>query len=280
MRDCPVLVPPMDTAIGELADILGETSVARQVPQFEFTSGDESGALIVRNLSEPSADDLEAFIAFGTRHNIDIYLQPGGPGSVQPLTEVRPLFYRLEEFDVRVEFAPTDFIQVNAHINRQMVSAALQHADIGSGESVLDLFCGVGNFSLPLGRAASEVVGIEGDAGLVARAARNAEANGLDHVSFLTADLSRGGWSPLQRPWDVVLLDPPRSGAAALEDDWPKMNPRRIVYVSCHPATLARDAEILCKRHNYRLSTAQIFDMFPNTHHVEAMAVFDRGDQA
>ena len=119
-----------------------------------------------------------------------------------------------------------------------------------------------------------------GDAGLVARAARNAESNALEHASFVTADLSRSGWSPLQRHWDVVLLDPPRSGAAALEDDWPQMSPRRIVYVSCHPATLARDAEILCNRHNYHLSSAQIFDMFPNTHHVEAMAVFDREAQA
>jgi 23S rRNA (uracil1939-C5)-methyltransferase len=280
MRDCPVLVPPMDGAIGELADVLSETSVARQVPQFEFTSGDESGALIVRTLSEPSADDLQAFVEFGQRHDIDIYVQPGGPGSVRPLSDARPLFYRLDEFDIRVDFAPTDFIQVNAHINKQMVSAALEHAAVRPGESVLDLFCGVGNFSLPLGRVASEVVGIEGDAGLVARAARNAEANALDHVSFLTADLSRSGWSPLQRHWDVVLLDPPRSGAAALEDDWPQMSPRRIVYVSCHPATLARDAEILCRRHGYHLSTAQIFDMFPNTHHVEAMAVFDREARA
>ncbi len=279
MRDCPVLVSPMDAAIGELADVLGETSVARQVPQFEFTSGDESGALIVRNLSELNADDVQAFASFGQRHDIDIYLQPAGPGSVRALKTARPLFYRLDEFDVQLDFAPTDFIQVNAHINQKMVSEALRHAAVQAGETVLDLFCGVGNFSLPLGRVAAEVLGIEGDAGLVARAAGNAQANGLEHVSFVTADLSRGGWSPLQRHWDVVLLDPPRSGAAALADDWAQMSPRRIVYVSCHPATLARDAEILCKQHDYHLSTARIFDMFPNTHHVEAMAIFDRDDQ-
>lgn len=279
MRECPVLVAPMDAAIGELADILSETSVARKVPQFEFTSGDDSGALIVRVLSEPNAADLRAFVDFGQRHDLDIYLQPGGPGSVRALTPTRPLYYCLNDYDVRVEFAPADFIQVNAHINRLMVSTALERAAVQAHESVLDLFCGVGNFSLPLGRFARKVVGIEGDAGLVARAARNAEHNELEHVSFLTADLSQGGWSPLQRPWDVVLLDPPRSGASALEDDWSKMSPRRIIYVSCHPATLARDAEILCGRHRYRLSSAQIFDMFPNTYHVEAMAVFDREDQ-
>ncbi|MGD8324469.1 MAG: 23S rRNA (uracil(1939)-C(5))-methyltransferase RlmD [Gammaproteobacteria bacterium] len=280
MRECPVLVSPMDAAVGELADVLSETSIARKVPQFEFTSGDDSAALIVRALSEPSEADVAAFVEFGQRYSLDIYLQPGGPGSARAITQARPLSYRLDEHDVRIEFSPTDFIQVNAHINRLMVSAALQRAAVLAHESVLDLFCGVGNFSLPLGRYAREVVGIEGDAGLVARAARNAELNGLENVSFVTADLSRGGWSPLQRPWDVVLLDPPRSGAAGLADDWLRMNPRRIVYVSCHPATLARDADILCNRHRYRLSSAQIFDMFPNTHHVEAMAVFDRSDQA
>lgn len=278
MRECPVLVAPMDTALGELADVLSETSIARSVPQFEFTSGDAHGALIVRVLSEPSSADLEAFREFGLRHELDIYLQPGGPGSIHALTAARPLFYSLDEHDVRIEFAPTDFIQVNAQINQRMVATALERAAVQSNESVLDLFCGVGNFSLPLGRHAREVVGIEGDAGLVARAARNADANRLEHVSFVTADLSQGGWSPLQRHWDVVLLDPPRSGAAALEEDWSRMGPRRIVYVSCHPATLARDAQMLCQRHGYRLSSAQIFDMFPNTHHVEAMAVFDRVD--
>lgn len=278
MRACPVLAAPMDKLVGELADVLGATSVKRSVPQFEYTTGDCAAALIIRILEEPTPDDLQLFAQFGERHGIDIYLQPGGPGSIRPLGAARVLHYELQEFDVRIEFAPTDFIQVNADINARMVATAIERAQIQPHERVLDLFCGVGNFSLPLGRFAREVTGIEGDAGLVARAARNAEQNEMSHVSFVTADLSQGGWSPLQKQWDVVLLDPPRSGASALEDDWPAMQPRRIVYVSCHPATLARDAEILCKRHNYRLSSAQIFDMFPNTHHVEAMAVFDRPD--
>jgi 23S rRNA (uracil1939-C5)-methyltransferase len=280
MRACPVLVAPMDEAVGELSDILSQSSVARRVPQFEFTSGDDSGALIVRTLDEPNAADIQEFVRFGQRHDLDIYLQPGGPGSVRAITQTRQLSYCLDEHDVRIDFAPTDFIQVNAHINRRMVAAALRRAQIQSHESVLDLFCGVGNFSLPLARHAREVVGLEGDVGLVARAARNAEANRLDNAAFVSADLSHGGWSPLLRHWDVVVLDPPRSGAAGLEQDWKTMSPRRIVYVSCHPATLARDAEILCKRHDYRLRSAQIFDMFPNTHHVEVMAVFDRADQA
>ena len=279
MRACPVLVAPMDAAVGELGDILSATSIARKVPQFEFTSGDDCGALIVRTLDEPTAEDIHAFAQFGERKDLDVYLQPGGPGSIRAITQTRQLSYRLDDHDVRIDFAPTDFIQVNAHINRLMVAAALERAEIRSHESVLDLFCGVGNFSLPVARQASEVLGVEGDAGLVARAARNAEVNELTNATFVAADLSQGGWSPLLRQWDVVLLDPPRSGAAALEEDWSKMRPRRIVYVSCHPATLARDAESLCSRHGYQLRSAQIFDMFPNTHHVEVMAVFDRADQ-
>lgn len=276
MRDCPVLAAPMNSAIGELGDLLSETTVARQVPQFEFTRGDESGALIVRVLEDPTETDRQAFMEFGRRHDLDIYLQSGGPGSIRPLCDPRTLYYRHEDTDVRIEFAPTDFIQVNAHINSLMVSQAIARAEIEPHERVLDLFCGVGNFSLPVARHAAEVVGIEGDAGLVARAAGNAEINGLTNASFITADLSRGGWSPLKKHWDVVILDPPRSGAGALEEDWATMGPRRIVYVSCHPATLARDAGVLCSRHSYRLSSAQIFDMFPNTYHVEVMAVFDR----
>ncbi len=276
MRECPVLAAPMDSAIGELADVLSESRIARQVPQFEFTRGDDSGALIVRVLANPAAEDTKAFVEFARRHDLDIYLQPAGPGSIRPLGDTRPLFYRHDDSGVRIEFAPTDFIQVNAHINRLMVCKAIEQADIRSDERVLDLFCGVGNFTLPLARHAGQVVGIEGDAGLVARAARNAEINGIENASFITADLSRGGWSPLQRGWDVVVLDPPRSGAGALEQDWAAMSPRRIVYVSCHPATLARDAKVLCSRYRYRLSAAQIFDMFPNTYHVEVMAVFDR----
>ena len=280
MRSCPVLVPPMDMAVGELADALSETSIARQVPQFEFTCGDDVGALIVRALSEPQVDDIAIFTEFGARHDLDVYLQTGGPGSVRPLTQIRTLSYAHEDFNVQIEFAPTDFIQVNAHINRQMVATAIERAAVRSHERVLDLFCGVGNFSLPLARKASAVTGIEGDAGLVARAAHNAAANDLTNATFVTADLSKGGWSPLQERWDVVVLDPPRSGAAALEDDWQAMQPRRIVYVSCHPATLARDANTLCSKLGYRLSSAQIFDMFPNTYHVEVMAVFDHPDIA
>ena len=280
MRRCPVLVAPLDEAVGDLADTLSRTSIARQIPQFEFTCGDGAGALIVRALSAPGTSDIREFVDFGVRHDLDIYLQTGGPGSIKALRQPRPLFYRHPEFDVRIEFDPTDFIQVNAEINRQMVRIALTRAAIEPHECALDLFCGVGNFSLPLARQAAEVVGIEGDAGLVARAARNAASNEFTNASFITADLSTGGWSPLRRRWDVVFLDPPRSGAAALDDDWSAMCPRRIVYVSCHPATLARDAATLCSQHGYRLASAQIFDMFPNTYHVEVMAVFDRLNQA
>ena len=280
MRHCPVLAAPMDEAIGDLADTLTRTAISRQVPQFEYTRGDDVGAVIVRALEQPGTEDLREFADFGARHDLDMYLQTGGPGSIRAITSTRPLSYRHGDFDVSVAFAPTDFIQVNADVNAKMVRSAVERAQIRPQDSALDLFCGVGNFALPLARHAAEVLGIEGDAGLVARAARNAIDNELDNATFVTADLSRGGWSPLRRHWDVVFLDPPRSGAAAIADDWPAMCPRRIVYVSCHPATLARDAQALCAQHGYELKSAQIFDMFPNTHHVEVMAVFDRPEQA
>jgi 23S rRNA (uracil1939-C5)-methyltransferase len=276
MDHCPVLAPPLDSSIGALAETIYSLHARQRIPQVEVALGDASGAMVVRALDPLHADDGDRLATFGAGLGLDVYVQTGGPGSIRPLTPTRPLFYALEEFDVRMEFAPTDFIQVNARINERMVAEAIAQAQIGPAERVLDLFCGIGNFSLPFARHAGHVVGVEGEAGLVARAAHNARVNGIDNATFLSADLSKNGWSFLGEPWDVVVLDPPRSGAAALVDDWKRMAPRRIVYISCHPASLARDARDLVETHGYKLSSARIFDMFPNTHHVEVMAVFDR----
>jgi 23S rRNA (uracil1939-C5)-methyltransferase len=276
MNHCPVLVPPIGNAIGDLASTLTLARSARRIPQFEVAIGDAAGALVVRALDPLPVEDETLFLEFGKKLDLDVYVQTGGPGTVRPLAQARTLFYSLDEFDVRIEFAPTDFIQVNAFINRLMVKEAVDVSGIDATDNVLDLFCGVGNFSLPFARKAARVVGVEGDAGLVARAAKNAELNKLNNCRFITADLMQGGWSVLREPWDVVVLDPPRSGAAALGSDWAAMSPRRIVYVSCHPATLARDAKVLSEEHGYVMSTARVFDMFPNTHHAEVMAVFDR----
>jgi len=280
MRHCLVLAAPADTAIEALADVIAASSLKRQIPQVEVALGDAGGALVVRVLADPHSGDLDLFRDFGRRFGLDVYLQRGGPGTVAPIDgSPRALHYALPDFDLELEFAPTDFIQINAEINRKMVTAAIETAEIRRDDRVLDLYCGIGNFSLPLARRAREVFGVEGEAGLVARAARNAEKNGIANARFLAADLLQKDWSFFRERWDVVFIDPPRTGAEAAVADMARMAPRRIVYVSCHPATLARDAKILVEAHGFRLRSARILDMFPHTYHVEAMAVFDRKDR-
>ena len=275
MQHCPVLVEPMNEAIGELAAVIGETSIKDRLPQVEVAIGDQRGALVLRVLKEPLPADLAALGAFGEQRGLDIYLQRGGPGSIAALTDgCLPLSYELEEFGIRIEFAPTDFIQINAQINARMVAAAVAFAKRGPAGRVLDLYCGLGNFSLPLAGIADELLGIEGEAGLVARAAHNAERNACTGTKFLTADLAEPGWAFLREPWDLVLMDPPRTGAESVVREIATSGARRIVYVSCHPGTLARDAQRLVAS-GYELVAAQIFDMFPHTHHVETMAFFE-----
>ena len=189
-----------------------------------------------------------------------------------------PLYYSLPEHDVQIAFEPADFVQVNGEINRRMVATAVGQLDPQPGDRVLDLYCGIGNFSLPLARKSAEVVGIEGDATLAARAAANATRNGLVNVTFRCADLAAldgsEGW--LREHWDRVLLDPARSGAAEVVANMHVLQPQRIVYVSCHPGTLARDAGLLVNEHGFRLDAAGIIDMFPHTAHVESITIFSR----
>lgn len=279
MAHCPVLTPPFDTLLGALADTIASSSLRERLPQIETAVGDDARAMVLRVLGEPSPADLALFAELGAAHDIDVYLQRGGPGTVAPLPggAARPLYYRLPEHDVTIRFAPTDFVQVNAAVNERMVSAAVALADPSPSDRVLDLFCGLGNFSLPFARRCGELLGVEGEAGLVARAVRNAQANGIGNARFLTADLAQTDWSFFREPWDIVVLDPPRTGAEAAIAQMRALTPRRIVYVSCHPATLARDAHVLVHDFGYRLRSARVLDMFPHTHHVEAMASFERG---
>jgi len=276
MRHCPVLMPPLDGLLGELADLIAGTSIRERLPQIEAAVADGVTALVLRVLAPPNAADAQAFRDFGVRHDIDIYLQPGGPGTVAPLGEARTLCYKLEGFGLTLQFLPTDFVQVNAAINAELVATAVRFAAVERTDRVLDLYCGLGNFSLPLAQAAGELLGVEGEAGLVARAVRNAALNGIGNARFITADLSQTDWSFYREPWDVVLLDPPRTGAETPIAELARNRPRRIVYVSCHPATLARDAQVLVHERGYRLKVARVFDMFPHTHHIEALAVFER----
>ena len=278
MASCAVLVEPCDRLPGELGQMIGQTSLQRRLPQVEVAAGDEARGVVLRVLDEPLESDLALFDRFGRQWDLDVYLQRGGPGTVRPLDpgRTRQLAYRLEDFDVTLHFGPTDFLQVNARVNEQVVAQTLRLLELRDSDRVLDLYCGLGNFSLPLATQASQVLGVEGDGGLVARAAGNARLNGFENMAFEAADLNQPGWGFLRDSWDVVILDPPRSGAEAVVQQMAEMSPRRIAYISCHPATLARDAKTLVHGQGYRLLAAGIADMFPHTHHVEAIAIFDR----
>lgn len=281
---CEVLYPEVSALLPDLRETLEKTSCNDKIPQVEISVADNATVMIVRHLEPFVQNDLDLLTDFAKRNDVQIFLQPGNLKSVHPLYPVKPdaLFYEFAEFDIKVEFLPTDFIQVNGSINDALVSRAIDLLDIGPSDSVLDLFCGVGNFTLPLARKANKVVGVEGDQALVNRANHNKKLNELESVEFHFGDLfkedmtadSHGDW--LNQRFDKVLLDPPRSGAAEMVRRMPKLDPSKIVYVSCGPATLARDAGVLVNEHGYRMTHAGVIDMFPHTAHVESIAVFEK----
>jgi 23S rRNA (uracil1939-C5)-methyltransferase len=276
MTHCPVLMPPLDELLGPLAELVAGTSIRERLPQIEAAVGDDACALVLRVLDAPSPADIEAFAAFGERHGVDMYLQRGGPGTAAPIGPARPLSYGLPQFGLTLQFLPIDFVQVNADVNAELVATAVRLADLQPSDSVLDLYCGLGNFSLPFAQRAKALLGVEGDAGLVARAVRNAAGNGIENARFVTADLGRSDWGFLREHRDVVVLDPPRTGAEIPVAEMGRIAPRTVVYVSCHPATLARDARVLVAEQGFRLRSVRVFDMFPQTHHVEALALFEK----
>jgi 23S rRNA (uracil1939-C5)-methyltransferase len=262
---------------------LSALSIRERVPQIEVAVADNAVALVLRVLAEPSPADLGLLRDFAQAHGVRIHLQPGGLESVRELQGAHaaaPLHYRLERFDVQLSFLPTDFVQVNAVLNGQLVERALALLAPPPDARVLDLFCGIGNFSLPLARVATHVTGVEGDAGLVERARANAQANGLANTEFHVADLAqppagRQGWSAGK--YSHVLLDPPRLGAREILGAIAAIHPERLLYISCHPGTLARDVGLLVHEHGYRLESAGVVDMFPHTAHVESIALLSAG---
>jgi 23S rRNA (uracil1939-C5)-methyltransferase len=279
LHECRVLAAPLGSLIDPLAELVGGLSIAARVPQAEVAVADNACALVLRVLDPPSDADLLRMREWERTHGARLYLQPGGPATVAPLTPGHePLRYLLPAFDVSLEFEPTDFIQVNGALNQAMVSRAIELLEPQPGERVLDLFCGLGNFSLPLARRAGEVLGVEGEPGLVSRAVRNAARQGIANVTYITADLTAptldAAWAT--RGYDRVLLDPPRAGAREVLPVVGASGAGRVVYISCHPGSLARDAGILVRDHGFRLVAAGVMDMFPHTTHVEAMAVFER----
>ncbi len=279
LTHCEVLSAPLGDWLQPLSELIGALDIRQQVPQIEVAAADNGVALVFRVLAAPTAEDLDRFRAFAARHGARIHLQPGGLGSVEALSPPeppRPLYYELPRFGVRLEFEPTDFVQVNAEVNRALVSRAVELLAPTPASSVLDLYCGLGNFTLALARFAGRAVGVEGEAALVERARHNARRNEIDTAEFHVADLSQ----PLapQTPWLAerythILLDPPRVGAREMLGTVARLKPSRVVYISCHPGSLARDLGALVHEYGFTLEAAGVVDMFPHTAHVESIAV-------
>lgn len=278
LERCVVLDPRVGEKLRVLGEALTPLSIRRQVPQIEIACTDRA-ALVVRVMAPPTDADRATLERLAAEHDFTLYLQPGGPHTATPLQPPAPvLSYSPDGSDDRLQFQPTDFIQIHGEISQKAVRQALDWLAPEAGARVLELFCGLGNFSIPLARRGAQVVAVEGEAGLVARARDNAARLDLA-IDFHAADLFQPA---ADAPWlnggfDHVLLDPPRAGAEAMMPVIGRLKPRRVLYVSCHPGTLARDAGLLVREHGYRLARAGVMDMFPHTTHVESMALFERG---
>jgi len=277
IRTCPILDERVGPLLPALRALLGALSCPDRIPQVEVACGDGAVALIVRHLVHLKAQDLDRLRTFARQHGVQIWCQAKGPESAKPLepAEPPPLSYRLDDGTV-MEFGPTDFVQVNDAMNRRTVSQAMDLLELAPNDEVLDLFCGIGNFTLSIARRVARVTGLEADETLLARARYNAERNGITNADFRPANLYADDvqWPPVR--CDKLLLDPPRQGAHAILRQMPAERPSRIVYVSCYPATLARDSEYLVHTLGYRLAAAGVMDMFPHTSHVESMTLFVR----
>lgn len=281
IKTCDVLVPHVSALLMPLRALVESLSIAERLPQIDVAVGEHCTALLLRVLEPLAAADEKLLRAFADRHDVVLYLQPKGPDSAfrfHPLPGPR-LSYTLPEFDLELDFRPTDFTQVNHAVNRVLVRRSLRLLDPQPGERIADMFCGLGNFTLPIARSGARVVGVEGSEALVRRGRENAAANGLaGTVEFGVANLFECTSASLAAlgHFDKMLIDPPREGAMELVKALGADGPRRIVYVSCNPATLARDAAVLVNVHGYRFVSAGAFNMFPHTSHVESIAVFER----
>ncbi len=281
MTSCDILPPAVSALLPHLRDLVGGLSLADRLPQIEVAVGDEVTVLVVRILQPLAASDDESLRRFADAHGVQLWLQPAGPESAHPFhpAGAAALCYRLPEFALEIRFLPTDFTQVNYAMNRMLVRRVMALLDPRPGERVADMFCGLGNFTLPIARRGASVFGVEGNRGLVQRAAENARLNGLaERVEYTVANLfeitaeTLGVWAPFAK----MLIDPPREGAIELVKALGADAPRRIVYVSCNPSTLARDAAVLTHGKGYALRGAGIANMFPHTSHVESIALFER----
>ncbi|SRR5579883_607053 len=281
LEQCAVLHPNVGERFVELSQLVLSLEHYRHIPQIEIAIGDTEGALVFRHMQPLSDQDQEKLIAFGKTYNFHIYLQPNPPAPVHPIWPTNTnerLSYTLPDFQLEFLFHPLDFTQINLEINRLMVKQAIHLLDLQPEETVLDLFCGIGNFTLPIAQRVRQVIGVEGSVDMVKRAADNARHNRIQNADFYAANLQE---LPAQAAWmnlsyDKILLDPPRAGAKEVLPSLKTMRAKKIVYVSCNPATLARDAGELVHQYGYRLLQAGIMNMFPHTSHIEAMAVFEK----
>jgi 23S rRNA (uracil1939-C5)-methyltransferase len=287
MRQCEILPPHVSALLLPLRELVASLSISRAVPQIELAVGEALTALVLRIMQPLTVADENRLKVFADRHRVVFYLQPQGPATAYRFypKDGPPLSYCLPDFEIEHFFSPAEFTQVNFSINRVLVRRALALLDPQPGQRIADMFCGLGNFTLPIARSGARVVGVEGSAELLRRAAENAAANGLQgRVDYSVANLFETTRETLAALgyFDKMLIDPPREGAVALvnaigEKGGAGDGPRRIVYVSCNPATLARDAAILVGQKGYRLRGAGVVNMFPHTSHVESIALFERG---
>lgn len=280
LKRCEILQAPVNELLLPLGELIGQLSLRNRLPQIEVAVADNATALVLRVLDAPTAADRQLLESFARRHGVCFFLQTGGLDTVTPLLSGTPeLAFSIDDGLV-LHFSPTDFLQINTQINQAMVRQAMDWLAPGTDDHVLELFCGLGNFSLPLARRCRQVTAVEGEAGLIRQARANAVANQLGNLNFHVADLfenqAEADW--LRQPLDLALIDPPRAGAEAACGWLAAAGVRRILYVSCHPATLARDAGLLVHEHGYRLRRAGVMDMFPHTQHIESMTLFERND--
>ncbi|MBU0744871.1 MAG: 23S rRNA (uracil(1939)-C(5))-methyltransferase RlmD [Gammaproteobacteria bacterium] len=273
---CPILHPSVGERINLLKYMISKLSIYQYIPQIEVACGSEVNALVLRNLQNFSDDDIKIINDFSKEHQLQIYSQSGGMETITPITsDPKPLNYKLPKYDLTINFEPGDFTQINHAINLQLVDLVVSLLEIKPEDKVLDLFCGIGNFTLPIATKCSSIVGIEGNKNAVLRAKQNAIFNNINNAEFYTADLTKelSGTPWSEQQYEKVLLDPPRTGAQELCAHIKKFGAKKIVYVSCNPATFARDAKIITEQ-GYKLENITMADMYPHTSHMETIAIF------
>ena len=286
LTQCEILHPSVGQNIQTLRELITKLSIYENIPQIEVAIGDNASTLVLRHLKNLSQNDLNTLADFSKEYQFNLCLQGNKPSHIIPLTEVLPhancpydpLFYKLNDYNLKIHFSPTDFIQINAAMNEQLIAQAMALLAPKPNEILLELFCGLGNFTLPLATQAGHVTGIEGNQTLIDKAKENAVLNNIDNVQYYVADLFEGQEQALwfkNKQYDKILLDPPRTGAKDIIPLLPQTGASRILYVSCNPATLARDAGTLNDL-GYQLSCIGMIDMFPHTTHIETMALFEK----